>query len=318
MALSQAPGACRRGARQGRHHASRCYRDDGGVGGESDKVRRCASCCYQRRALERCRICLHTCCCYQRGRIRRPRSCGLRACLAPRVQDLPRDIRRGGRPGGASRGPAGLGLGGRLSSPGRVRPQQPETRASPGAKLRVKQGAAPSGAGNGPGISPVTPRNAGPYRVPGMIEGHQGLISPIMTRDHYEGMDYGSICSIYPVRFAVSGALLARLTRNPAPSATWIFARSVTEPKSAQSWRRARAGRRMVRHCCTGAGRSRAAPGASCCYQGSRRQWQQGCSTPCPGRRVMVDRQGQRRVGRFRAGRVRVSRLTPFGMILGL
>jgi hypothetical protein len=104
-------------------------------------------------------------------------------------------------------------------------------RGGPGTRPRVKRVAAPPRAGNGPGIPPVTQQNAMPDRVPGMIEGHQGLISPIMTRNHYADMDYGSICSIYPVRFAVSTAAVDLMTRNHGPSVTGTFTRSETEPE---------------------------------------------------------------------------------------
>jgi hypothetical protein len=56
-----------------------------------------------------------------------------------------------------------------------------------------------------------------------MIEGHQGLISPTLTRDHEECVSYGSICSIYPARFAVSGVVVALMTRDHGPSATGTF-----------------------------------------------------------------------------------------------
>ena len=62
-----------------------------------------------------------------------------------------------------------------------------------------------------------------------MIEGHQGLISPTLTRDHEECVSYGSICSIYPVRFASSGTAVALLTRNHGPAATRTFTRPGTE-----------------------------------------------------------------------------------------
>ena len=71
-------------------------------------------------------------------------------------------------------------------------------------------------------------------RAPGMIEGHQGLISPVLTRNHETSIDYGSICSIYPVRFAVSGASVALLTRDHGPSTN--FTRSRTVPELTQSW----------------------------------------------------------------------------------
>ena len=110
-------------------------------------------------------------------------------------------------------------------------------RGGPGARPRVKSGQAPPGAANRPDISPVTPRNAAPNQTPGMIEGHQGLISPILTRDHETGADYGSICSIYPARFAGSGTAVALLTRNHGPAATGTFTRAGTEPKLTRSWR---------------------------------------------------------------------------------
>jgi hypothetical protein len=47
-----------------------------------------------------------------------------------------------------------------------------------------------------------------------LIEGHQGLISPILTRDHEWRINYGIICSIYPARFAVFGAAVALLTHD--------------------------------------------------------------------------------------------------------
>lgn len=75
------------------------------------------------------------------------------------------------------------------------------------------------------------PRNAVPDRAPGMIEGHQGLISPILTLNTEESVNYGIICSIYPVCFAGSGATVALLTRDNGPSATETFTRSATEPK---------------------------------------------------------------------------------------
>jgi hypothetical protein len=52
-----------------------------------------------------------------------------------------------------------------------------------------------------------------------MIEGHQGRTAPFLTRDPGAGADYGSICSIYTVRFAISGAAVALLTRNQS----WVF-----------------------------------------------------------------------------------------------
>jgi hypothetical protein len=51
-----------------------------------------------------------------------------------------------------------------------------------------------------------------------MIAGHQRLISPFLTRDHEAGIYYGSICSIYPVRFAGSGTAVALLTHDHEPS----------------------------------------------------------------------------------------------------
>ena len=51
-----------------------------------------------------------------------------------------------------------------------------------------------------------------------MIEGHQRLISPILTRNTDESVNYGSICSIYLVRYAGSGAVVALLTRDNRPS----------------------------------------------------------------------------------------------------
>jgi hypothetical protein len=101
--------------------------------------------------------------------------------------------------------------------PGKATAEVPESRS------RVKSGQAAPGAASGPGISPVSPRNAAPDRAPGMIEGHQGRTAPILTRDHDTSADYRSICSIYPVRFAVSGAAVARLTRDRGPSATGTF-----------------------------------------------------------------------------------------------
>ena len=103
-------------------------------------------------------------------------------------------------------------------------------RGGPGARSRVKSGQAPPGAASRPGIPPVTPRNAAPDRAPGIIEGHQGRTAPILTRDHETSADYGSICSIYPVRFAGSGTAVALLTHDhgprPGPSRE-----SETEPK---------------------------------------------------------------------------------------
>src|ERR1700733_6075275 len=64
-----------------------------------------------------------------------------------------------------------------------------------------------------------------------MIAGHQRLISPFLTHDHETGVNYGSICSIYLVRFAVSGAAVALLTRNHVPSGTGTFMRSGAEPE---------------------------------------------------------------------------------------
>ena len=106
-------------------------------------------------------------------------------------------------------------------------------RRRPAARRRP--GRSPGPAGHryrpNPGFLPVIPRNAVPDGVPGVIEGHQGLISPFLTRDRKAGADYGSICSIYSVRFAVSDAAVALLTRDHGPSATGTFTSSGTEPE---------------------------------------------------------------------------------------
>jgi hypothetical protein len=60
-----------------------------------------------------------------------------------------------------------------------------------------------------------------PVRAYFVIEGHQGLISPILTRYHESSINYQSIYSIYPVRFAASGAAIARLTRDNGPFGDW-------------------------------------------------------------------------------------------------
>ena len=60
-----------------------------------------------------------------------------------------------------------------------------------------------------------------------MIAGHQRLISPFLTRNHETGLSYGSICSIYPVRFAVSDAAVAHMTRDDGPAATGTSTRSL-------------------------------------------------------------------------------------------
>jgi hypothetical protein len=115
----------------------------------------------------------------------------------------------------------------------------------PPGKIEGQRGQAPPGGTNRPDIFPVTPRNAAPDRTPGMIEGHQGRTAPILTRDHEAGVNYGSICSIYPVRFAVSGTTVALMTRDHEPSVTGTFTRSGAEPKITQSWNdhlRARSG----------------------------------------------------------------------------
>jgi hypothetical protein len=103
-------------------------------------------------------------------------------------------------------------------------------RGGPGSRPRVKRGQAPPGAANRPDISPVSPRNAVPDRAPGMIEGHPWRTAPFLTRDREAGVNYGSICSIYSVRFAGSGEAVARLTRDHGPSATGTITRSGTGP----------------------------------------------------------------------------------------
>ena len=135
----------------------------------------------------------------------------------------------------ASRGPAGSGLAGRLGQarqpgqrmtgtwparlPGSVSAGEGHSERGaegPGSRSRVKCGEVPPGAASGRDISPVSPRNDVPDRAPGVIEGHQRLISPFLTRDHEPGISYGRICSIYPVCFAVSGTAGALLTRDHA------------------------------------------------------------------------------------------------------
>ena len=73
-----------------------------------------------------------------------------------------------------------------------------------------------------------------PILTPGdlLIEGHQRLISPFLTRNHEAGVNYGTICSIYLVHFAGSGTAVALLTHDHGPSATGTFTRSGTEPSS--------------------------------------------------------------------------------------
>ena len=112
---------------------------------------------------------------------------------------------------------------------GRRRAQRTEARRA-WAKTEGQTRAGAARAGSRPGISPVSPRTAVPNQTPGMIEGHQGLISPFLTRDHEAGVNYGSICSIYPVRFAGSGTAVARLTRNHGPSVSGTFTRSGLSP----------------------------------------------------------------------------------------
>ena len=75
-----------------------------------------------------------------------------------------------------------------------------------------------------------------------MIEAHQGLISPFLTRDHEAGADYGSRCSIYPVRFAGSRTAVAQLTRDHGPSATGTFTRSGPSQNPRDNGRRGRGG----------------------------------------------------------------------------
>jgi hypothetical protein len=58
------------------------------------------------------------------------------------------------------------------------------------------------------------------------IAGHQGLISPFLTRDHEVDIHYRSIYSIYPARFAGSDAAVALLTHDHGPSVTGTFTES--------------------------------------------------------------------------------------------
>jgi hypothetical protein len=107
--------------------------------------------------------------------------------------------------------------------------------AAPGQDRGSKAVRRRPGAASGPGIPPVTPRNAVPHRAADIIEGHPWRTAPFLTRNPAAGADYGSICSIYPARFAGSGTAVALLTHDHGPSATGTFtrSRSGTEPEPA-------------------------------------------------------------------------------------
>ena len=62
-------------------------------------------------------------------------------------------------------------------------------RGGPGVKTEGQMRAGAARAANRPGISPVSPRNAVPDRVSFVIEGHQGLISPFLTRNLEAGVN---------------------------------------------------------------------------------------------------------------------------------
>ena len=111
-----------------------------------------------------------------------------------------------------------------------------------------------------------------------LIAGHQRLISPLLTRDQETEGSYGSICSIYSVRFAVSGMAVALVTRNHGPSAAGTpheildgagkYPPSCLAPRQGPRARQRRPGGLNADPLPR---TSSAAPRASCCYQMARR-----------------------------------------------